>query len=57
MCNPDPSALKKTHAVNLNQSTDLQLDDEELQRWPTPPEVKMEKRSMHTHHFHDHICI
>ncbi|XP_040995688.1 protein DETOXIFICATION 48-like [Juglans microcarpa x Juglans regia] len=46
MCNPNPSAPKKTHSVNLNQSTDLQLDDEELQRWPTPPEALEEIKAI-----------
>ncbi|KAG2667864.1 hypothetical protein I3760_15G134400 [Carya illinoinensis] len=46
MCNPNPSAPKKTHAVNLNQSTDLQPDDEELQRWPTPPEALEEIKAI-----------
>ncbi|KAG6625506.1 protein DETOXIFICATION 48-like [Carya illinoinensis] len=36
----------KTHTINLNKSADLQLDDEELHRWPTSSEALAEIKAI-----------
>ncbi|KAM3688613.1 hypothetical protein ACB098_10G167900 [Castanea mollissima] len=52
MCNPksfSPSSLlspMKTHTINLNQSMDLQPDDQELRRWPTLSEALEEIKAI-----------